>query len=66
MPLPNPEYPVVEHESKIAITGNDVHFFSNWQMFRRIDGDDGVFGGKADDLAVWVVSENWRSLVLAD
>ena len=56
----------MEHESKIAITGNDVHFFSNLQISFRIECDRGVFGGKTDDSAVWIISEDWRSFVLAD
>ena len=60
------ENAVVEHKSKIAITGNDVHFFSDWQVILRVDRDRGVLGGKADDAAIWIISENRRGLVLAD
>ena len=31
-PAAKTKNPIVEHKSKIAITGNDVHFFSNWQV----------------------------------
>lgn len=42
---------IVEYESKIAVTGNDMHFFSDFQMRSWIDVDDGVFRGETDDLA---------------
>ncbi len=55
----------MKHKSKIAITRNDVHFFSNFQISLVIERNRGVFGGKTDDSAVWIVSEDRRSFVLA-
>ena len=52
----------MEHKSKIAITRSDVHFFSNLQICLAIECNRGVFGGKTDDSAVWVVSEDQAKL----
>ena len=60
------QHPIVEHKSKIAVTGNDVHFFSDLQLRSRLEGDDGMLGGESGDRTVWIISENRRSLVLAD
>ncbi len=64
--LTKSQHTIVEYKSKIAITGNDVHFFSNSQRGSRLDLDRGVFCGKTDDSAIWIVSEDWRGLMLAD
>ena len=55
----NTKYAIVEHKSKIAITRSDVYFFSNFQVDSWVESDRGVFGGKTDDSAAWVVSEDW-------
>ena len=57
---------VVQYESKIAIAGQHVHFFSNWQFECRIDRDGCVLGGEPSDWTVWIISKYWGSLVLAD
>lgn len=41
--LANSQDTIVENKSKIAITRHDVHSFSNFQVGRRIDRNDGVF-----------------------
>ena len=65
-PSTSTEHAIVEHKSKIAITRNDVHFFSNFQICFRIECDRGMFRGETDDRAIWVISENRRSFVLTD
>jgi hypothetical protein len=42
-----------------------MHFFSNFQICRFIEGNRSMFGRETDDSAFWVVSEDRRGLVLA-
>ena len=63
---PKSQYSIVKHKSKIAITRNNMHFFSNFQIRRPVEGNRCMFGGESDDPTACVVSEDGRSLVLAD
>ena len=42
------QYAIMEHKSKIAITWNDVYFFSNFQVYSRVEVNRGVLCGKAE------------------
>ncbi len=59
-PVAEAQYPIMQHKSKIAITRNNVYFFSNFQVILRLDRDGRVLGGETDYSAVWEVSEDWR------
>src|SRR4051812_14471864 len=56
---------VVQDKCKIAISRDDGHFFSNGKVIARRDLHGGMFCGKRENSAIWVIREDWGSPMLA-
>ncbi len=61
-----PEKSAGRARSKIAITGNDVHFFSARPLRFWRNLDDREFGGRDGRVAIWIIGQPGVISVLAD